>query len=331
VTIVLGVDGGGTKTHVVVTDTEGALLGATSSGASNWEDVGVGAAGATVQSAVREALTAAGVQAADVDGAVFGLAGIDWPADEIRMGSIAETLGLGGKWEMLNDAFVALRAGANDPWGVVVVAGSGTVVAGRNRAGETFRTLGLGPIFGDFGSATDIAEDAMRAVAEDHTGLGPHTSLGQAFCEQAGSESSPALLERFSRHPEQLDRIDLFAPLVFEAAEAGDVVARTIAERAGATLGSTAGQVTRRLGMDELPVEVVMAGGVFRSGSRALITAFEREIHRTAPNAVSTRLEVPPVVGAALRAMELAGAVDLGEAHLRLSLEVIRSLGYEQA
>jgi N-acetylglucosamine kinase-like BadF-type ATPase len=136
------------------------------------------------------------------------------------------------------------------------------------------------------------------------------------------------LLERFSRHPEQLDRIDLFAPLVFEAAEAGDVVARTIAERAGGTLGATAGQVTRRLGMAELPVEVVLAGGVFRGGSRALIAAFEREVHRTAPNAIPTRLEVPPVVGAALRAMELTGATDLGEVHLRLSLDVIRSLGY---
>ena len=147
------------------------------------------------------------------------------------MGSIAETLGLGvgDRWEMVNDAFVALRAGANQPWGVVVVAGSGTVVAGRDPAGETFRTLGLGPIFGDFGSATDIAEDAMHAVAEDFTGLGPRTSLGRLFCAQAGAGSPDGLLERFSRHPEQLDRIDLFAPLVFEAAEAGDVVARTIA------------------------------------------------------------------------------------------------------
>jgi N-acetylglucosamine kinase-like BadF-type ATPase len=329
-TVVLGVDGGGTKTHVVVADTHGGLLGVTSSGASNWEDVGVAAAGATVQAAVREALGTAGVDVAAVEGAVFGLAGIDWPADEVRMGSIAETLGLRCRWEMLNDAFVALRAGANEPWGVVVVAGSGTVVAGRNQAGETFRTLGLGPIFGDWGSATDIAEDAMRAVAEDFTGLGPHTSLGRLFCAQAGAGAPAEVLERFSRHPEQLDRIDLFAPLVFEAADAGDVVARTIAERAGGTLGSTAGQVTRRLGMDELPVEVVLSGGVFRGGSRALIAAFEREVHRTAPNAISSRLEVPPVVGAALRAMELTGATDLGEAHLRLSLEVIRSLGYEQ-
>jgi N-acetylglucosamine kinase-like BadF-type ATPase len=329
-TIVLGVDGGGTKTHVAVADTEGALLGIASSGASNWEDVGVGAAGATVQAAVREALAAAGVAAADIGGAVFGLAGIDWPADEVRMGSIAETLGLGGRWEMVNDAFVALRAGANHPWGVVVVAGSGTVVAGRDQSGETFRTLGLGPLFGDFGSATDIAEDAMRAVAEDFTGMGPHTSLGRLFCTQAEAASTGELLERFSRHPEQLDRIDLFAPLVFEAADVGDVVARTIAERAGGSLGATAGQVTRRLGMDELPVEVVLAGGVFRSGNRALIAAFEREVHRTAPKAISSRLEVPPVVGAALRAMELTGATELGEVHLRLSLEVIRSLGYEQ-
>ena len=56
----------------------------------------------------------------------------------------------------MNDSFIALRAGARAPWGVVVIAGTGTVAAGRNRAGETFRTLGLGRLLGDEGSASDV-------------------------------------------------------------------------------------------------------------------------------------------------------------------------------
>ncbi len=81
--------------------------------------------------------------------------------------------------------------------------------------------------------------------------------------------------------------------------------------------------------MEPSPVEVVLAGGVFRSQSRLLLPALERELRRTVPQAVTVRLEVPPVVGAALRAMELVGLHPLGPVHLRLSLEVIKTLRYE--
>jgi N-acetylglucosamine kinase-like BadF-type ATPase len=61
----------------------------------------------------------------------------------------------------LNDSFVALRAGTVQPWGVVIVAGTGTVAAGRNPAGDEFRTMGEGAIFGDFGDEFDVSELAV--------------------------------------------------------------------------------------------------------------------------------------------------------------------------
>ncbi len=325
-TVVLGVDGGGTKTHAVVAEDTGKLLGVGTGGVANWENVGLEAAGAAVRSAVREALGGAGLEPGRLSGASFGLAGLDWPSDLSRLGVIIESLSIPAPWELVNDAFVALRAGANNPWGVVVVAGTGSVAAGRNAGGEEFRTLGLGPMYGDWGSATEIAEAGVKAVAEAFTGAGPRTSLSDAFRRSFGVDSEAGFLERVSRDGIALESL---ATPVLEAAEAGDAVARSISEQAGAALGASAGLVARTLRMDSSPVEVVLAGGVFRSQSRLLLQAFERELRRTAPQAVTVRLEVPPVVGAALRAMELAGLHPLGPVHLRLSLEVIKTLRYE--
>ena len=73
-TTVLGLDGGGTKTHVVIADDEGGLLGAATGGASNWEDVGMEGAAQSIRAVVLEALQAAQMEPEALDASVFGLA-----------------------------------------------------------------------------------------------------------------------------------------------------------------------------------------------------------------------------------------------------------------
>jgi N-acetylglucosamine kinase-like BadF-type ATPase len=290
--------------------------------------VGLDGAVATVGAAVEEAFGQANLGPSDATAAVFGLAGLDWESDRRRLAIVPESLGLACEWLTVNDSFVALRAGANHPWGIVVIAGTGAVAAGRDPDGQEFRTLGLGPVYGDYGSASEIGEAAMRAVAEWFIGLGGATALTDALCLHAGVDTAQELLERYSRSQEPLDPI---ARVVMKVADEGDPTARTIAERAGAGLGARAALVARKLSMQQLPVEVVLAGGVFRSANRALMAAFEMELRRTVPRAAVSRLEVPPVVGAVLRAMELVGVEPPGAVHLHLSLEVIKHLGYEFA
>jgi N-acetylglucosamine kinase-like BadF-type ATPase len=325
VTIVLGLDGGGTKTHVVIADEGGALLGAATGGASNWEDVGMEGTASAIRAVVSEALQAAGVEPDALSSSVLGLAGTDWPSDRERLGAIPLALRLGGKSEIVNDAFVALRAGANHPWGVAVVAGSGSVALGRNAADEEFRTLGLGSILGDFGSGLDIADEGVRAVAEAYTGMGPQTALTERYRAALGRSSVEDLLEHMSRDAPSLGHL---AHVVLEAADEGDVAARAIAEHAGTALGASAGLVARKLRMQSDTFEVVMAGGVLRAGCRTLEAALKKELRRSAPNAFPVRLEVPPVVGAALRALENVGETPGGTEHLRLSMEVMQALHY---
>jgi N-acetylglucosamine kinase-like BadF-type ATPase len=299
-TIVLAVDGGGSKTHLAICDESGAVLGAATAGPSNWETVGLRGAADTIGDAFEKALAASGVRRDQIEAAAFGLAGVDWPSDVDRLTTALASLRLTCPMTLVNDSFIALRAGAQAPWGVVVIAGTGTVVAGRNRAGEAFRTLGLGRLLGDDGSASDVAEQVVRAVARAYVGRAPATSLTEGLRALMGAGSVEEMLEEYSRGGEpELDA----APLALEQAARGDAVAVGIIEWAAGELGNAAATVAGRLGMDGEPYELVLSGGLFRGGGELLETLISRAV----PTALLTRLEVPPVSGAVLMALELIG------------------------
>jgi len=305
VRLVLGVDGGGSKTHALVADERGETLGFASSGPSNWEDAGLDGARVALEVAITGALADAATRPGDLAASAFGLAGLDWDDDRPMLAALVAPLRLGGARKLDNDSFIALRAGTSQPYGVVVIAGTGTVVAGRDPAGRSFRTLGLDPMYGDFGSATDVAEEAVHAVADAYTGRGPATTLSELLPALAGCASPVELLRRLSRGAIPLPPA---APLLLREAAAGDPACRAIVVRVGAALGESAAVVARRLGLHHQAFEMVMAGGLFRGRSRLLETTLADALHQVAPRAVLVRLACKPVVGAVIEALELAGA-----------------------
>lgn len=313
--VVVAVDGGGTKTHAAVVTTDGTLVGFGRAGSANWESVGLEGTAASLHASVGAALKAARADRADVVASVFGLGGVDWPSDVDRLDPVVRELGLGGERLIVNDAFVALRAGTEREYGVIVIAGTGTVCAGRSRTGEVFRTLGLGWQYGDFGGASDISTQALRAVSRAYTGAGTPTSLSEQLCAATGADGVESLLYALTR--ERL-RLPAVAPLVVAAAEAGDAVARGILIDVGTELGAAAGLVARRLGLDDGPFEVVLAGGVLAAANPFLLDALEGTLLERAPSAVIVPLTGPPVVGAALMGLALVD-VHLGDAS-RLAL-----------
>ncbi|MDP9241922.1 MAG: ATPase [Actinomycetota bacterium] len=303
-TAVLGVDGGGTKTHVVVADETGQVLGVAIRGPSNWEEVGLPRAADALDRAVTMALAEAFVQPQDLAASVFGLAGVDWESDQLRIGTILRPLQLGGQVDIMNDAYVALRTGTSRSFGVAVIAGTGSVVAGRNPDGETFRTLGLGAYFGDYGGGSDISESALTAVCEAYLGKGPQTALSDVMCAHEHVRSVPELLELVSREQDDLPYV---ASEVMEVAESGDEVAREIVERSGRELGRNAALVATQLGMQDTEFELVLAGGLFQTKTRLLVDPLFAAAREGAHRARVVRVSMPPVVGAVAMARERAG------------------------
>jgi len=143
VTAVLGVDGGGSKTHAAICDENGTLIGAGTAGPSNWETVGLRGAADSIGDAIERAMVGADLPRSELEAAVFGLAGVDWPSDVPRLEGAFEALRLSISPTIMNDSFIALRAGVRAPWGVVVIAGWVSSEVGHGSAFSCTRVRGL--------------------------------------------------------------------------------------------------------------------------------------------------------------------------------------------
>jgi N-acetylglucosamine kinase-like BadF-type ATPase len=321
----LGIDSGGTKTHALLTDENGTALGVGHAGPGNWEGVGLDGTYRALYQATREALAHVGAAPADVTAAAYGLGGLDWPSDEERLRPVIERMGVGGPQILVNDAFVALRAGA--PWGVAIIAGTGTTCAGRNRDSETARTLGLGWMFDDWGSAPEVAAACIQTIAQAYTGHGPSTSLTERLIKLFDARDSGDLLEKLSRgqYDFQTQVAEIIQALTEEACK-GDAPAVAVSWRGGRELGERATTVVRRLGMQKEAFDVVLAGGLFRTHNPVLLEALDETVRTIAPHARLSPLEAPPVAGSVLLAMDTAGVQVPPEVHQQLAKEACRAL-----
>jgi N-acetylglucosamine kinase-like BadF-type ATPase len=313
----LGVDAGGTKTHALIADQQGRIVGAGRAGTGNWESVGLDGAARALSQALEGALASAGLQRSDLRAAGYGLAGVDWPSDEARLLPVLRDLQVPGPHVLVNDAYVALRAGSDAGFGIAVISGTGVTVAGHNRAGEHFRTFALGDDWGDFGSASDVVGLATRAVAFEHIGRGPATLLTERLVQHYQARDTLDLVERITRGQAAPPNGRL-APLVFATAAEGDEVACAVLIEAGQELGRNAVAIVRQLGMLDEPFDMVLAGGSFRNPNTLFRDALIDLVRASAPRVQPAPLLSAPAVGGALLAMEAAGEAAGGEVRRRL-------------
>lgn len=251
-----GIDGGGSKTLVVIVDGHGQERGRAVAAGANQAAVGLDQAIATIRAAMADALRMAG-GAAPVRAAWFGLAGVDRPADQdVLLPRLRE---LAGAARLTNDAELILSA-LDGAIGVALIGGTGAIALGRDARGGTVRAGGWGHIVGDEGSGYDLGRRCLQAVLRADDGRGPETAL----LDLVGREWRLARPSDLISHvyPEGDKRaIAGLAPLVLETARAGDRVAGEIVARGAEELALAALTVADRLAFpDGLPL--ALAGGL---------------------------------------------------------------------
>lgn len=297
----LGVDVGGTKTHALLADDSGHVLGFGQAGPGNHEGVGFEGFKREVGAATQDALKAAGLRLEQVSAAGLGIGGYDWPSQrQPHLQALAE-IGYHMPLEITNDSVIGLLAGASEGWGVAVVAGTSNNCRGRDKNGREGRVTGNGAWFGELGGGGELVVRALTMVNYAWIRRGPQTELTSAFLKLTGAKDTAELIEGIV-----LQRYDYgahWALTVFETAAAGDEVARQVIEWAGTELGELACAVIRQLNLQAEPVEVVQSGSLYRGGLM-LTEPMRQTVLRTAPRARMVRLEAPPVVGGVLLAME---------------------------
>jgi N-acetylglucosamine kinase-like BadF-type ATPase len=301
----LGVDIGSTKCHALVAGDDGQIVGFGRAGAGNHQVVGYAGMIAAVRATTTQALELAGLTAKQIAFAGAGISGYDWPSQHAQMIDALRAAGIVAPLEVVNDAVLGLVAGAAEMWGVALVAGSGSNCRGLDRYGREGRVSGEGVRFGEYGGASELVFLALQAVSRAWSRRGPATSLSDAFVAACGARNLDDLVEGLA-----LDRYQLgagVAPLVFEAAIAGDQVACELLTHSAHALADLAIGVIRQLDLERETFDVVLLGGL-SNGGVLLSSPLEAAIHVAAPGAPLVRLSAPPAVGGVLLAMRQAGA-----------------------
>jgi N-acetylglucosamine kinase-like BadF-type ATPase len=300
--LLLGVDGGGTKTRAVIADAQHRVLGEGTAGPSNPLRVGIGSAAAAIREAVDKACAAAGVRRGDIVAAEVGLAGVRRGDLRLRMREALSGLGI-HSIEVVTDADIALFGATEGAPGLVIIAGTGSVCCGLNAQGTHVCAGGWGPLAGDEGSGSWIARRALQAMARSSDGRGTETVLGDAACSYFNVATTDDLLIAIYSPGMTNDRIAGFGKFVIETAQAGDRVAREIVVEAGRELGLAAVAVIRKLRMGRERFQVAHVGGVFAAGDM-LLDPLREEIARVAPKAFLAPPHLPPAIAAARMARE---------------------------
>lgn len=297
----LGVDGGGTHTVALVADGAGRVLGRGTAGPANLHSVGERAAQEALQAAIAGALAAAGGYSLPVAAACLGLAGAGRPPERELFRQWAKAKGLAGRVLVVLDCDLVLAAGTPQGWGLALIAGTGSIAWGRNRAGEPARAGGWGYLLGDEGSAYAVGLAGLRAVALAADGRGPATALSAAILAHWGLDAPEALIRQVYRATVPRAEIAALAPLVEGAAATGDPAAQRIIAEAGHDLALALASVARRLGLDVEAVPCALGGGLLVRGQLVA-----QETLRAAAGLGLTLAPVARVPEPALGALRLA-------------------------
>jgi N-acetylglucosamine kinase-like BadF-type ATPase len=314
----IAVDGGNSKTDLALVREDGEVLAAVRGSLSSPHHLGLDGALDVLESLRREAADKAGKNGSAAIAQLL-LAGVDFPAEEVRVRdaiterSWAETTRVG------NDTFAVLRAGTERGWGVAVVCGAGINCVGVSPDGRHARFPALGAITGDWGGGYDLGLAAVSAAARSEDGRGAKTSLEHAVPAHFGLQTPLELAEAVHTGRIAMRRMLELAPLLLAAAD-HDGVAAEIVDRLADEVVALARAALVRLEMIDEPAEVLLGGGVLNAADADVVAAIEERLRRVAPLATVHRAESPPVVGAALLALDELGADTAAQRRLREEL-----------
>jgi N-acetylglucosamine kinase-like BadF-type ATPase len=300
---VVAVDGGNSKTDLALVRADGEVLALVRGPASSPQHLGAERCLDTLESLLDEA-------AADrpqIELAELLLAGVDFPAEVEGLERLAASRGWARRIVVDNDTFAILRAGTERGWGVAVTCGAGINCVGVGPDGRHARFPSLGLLSGDWGGGYDVGMAAVSAAARSEDGRGPKTVLEHAVPEHFALETPSALAEaiHFGRIDER--RVVELAPIVLAEA-ADDPVASELRDRLADEVVALARVALQRLDLTVEPVHVVLGGGLLQSGDRGLLAAVESGLRTAAPSVELRVVDAPPIVGAALLALEGIGA-----------------------
>lgn len=294
---IMGVDQGGTKTDVVVSDIYGKIVGYGKGEGAYYVVDGVAAATAAVKKAADMAISKAGISSSDIIFLAAGMTGMDWPSDYPALEKVlTDATGI-TNMKIYNDSIIAMYGGTNKSSGVVLCAGTGLNVAVRSPEGDEY-VLGFHIVDKDQGG-TALVERAIQKVFLADIGLCAETELTKLFCDYAKTDDVEGLMYKCATDRRFYSSIRYLVPDIIDAARNDEVACELINEFAH-DLSRYIYAGLNKFNMCDLDVDVVLSGSVLKGKDNLLTEKIVECIKKFAPNANVIRAKYEPVVGAEL-------------------------------
>jgi glucosamine kinase len=293
-TVIVGIDLGGTKTHIVVESGDTVLFEA-SVPTRSWQQ------GELLDDDANPARLLGLFSHLDGAGAatiVVGAHGLD-SAWQTREFNARMTEKHGGPVLAVNDVELLAPAAGLDQ-AIAVIVGTGSKIVGHDANGATISAGGHGFLLNDPGSAASLARDAMRALLDAYDDGAEPDVLARDFMSHFGVNDIVDLSYAFTADA----RLATWAPLapqVFASADAGSAIAASVVEESARQLARDVGRVHAR---GAVGTDVICAGGVITNQPR-LYRALARHIDDLRLGLTVDLLTVPPVAGAVALARKL--------------------------
>ncbi|MBD3409157.1 MAG: hypothetical protein GF419_03040 [Ignavibacteriales bacterium] len=298
----IGIDGGGTKTHAIVVNPDGKELGEAFGGPSNFLIRGEEEVAKTLLELLEKCRSAVKFTYDELAGVTLGSTGAGRKNDAERMrdaflGYAASHNANVRRFEVVSDARIALEGAFSGKPGSILIAGTGSIMFGKDSRGKVVRVGGFGRHIGDEGSGYALGRKALIAMAKSFDGRGNQTLLTNLIEREHGITTSEDLITKV--YSEGFD-VPQVAPLVLRAAEQGDAAAKRIVEEESDNLVEHIQAMERRTMVDQLHVAFV---GGLASSNNFYSKTLRGKIAEKLP---SVRVQEPdrsPAYGAALMAI----------------------------
>jgi N-acetylglucosamine kinase-like BadF-type ATPase len=234
--LLLGIDGGGTKTIAVLAERGGRELARHTVGGSNPNVAGLETAAGRLLEVIDACCSTSGVDAGEISAAVMGIAGVGH--EEHRLGlehRLRRQYGSGLNFAIVTDARIALEGALGGKPGIAVIAGTGSVTIAKSPDGQVSSVGGWGRVLGDEGSGYALGVEAAKAFARDLDGVANAPAIREAIISRVGWKSRKDLLAAAYHENFELSNL---APLVLDLAEGGDLPSIAILQRGAAAIAA---------------------------------------------------------------------------------------------
>lgn len=298
--LIIGIDGGGTKTSALVSGFDGELLSSSEVGASNYLIVGLEKSCERIFNLIFDVLKKADSTLNEVSIIIIGLAGAGRQKDKKLILNKLKQIASKNKLKfprciILSDAQIALEGAFSSKSGAILIAGTGSILFEKNTKQNINRVGGWGRVLGDEGSGFSIGQKGISAILKSIDGRGAKTKLSKIASEKFGWINSEKII--FDVYKNSFD-VASFAPIVFESAKSGDVVSKNI-------LNKTADELVEHLRpIAQKKIKLALVGSIFKN-SNYLKNLVVKKIRSSYPKINIVEAEHSPNYGAILYGLRI--------------------------